>query len=395
MSQEKRGLNLDILQRTIEEDMDIVDNRDLELNSIGDLDTVVTPIEQNKPITAPVTAQTQEETDIEELEEESQEDQTTVPQNQPKNKTKEQTQDILKVFGANLADRGLIDFKEEEYDKAEDKDLFFEEKVADRIKQEVEDGIKLKESEWPEEVTELVNLTKKGVPLYELLEADQRIASFEAIKPADIDSDVELQKDILLSLFTMQGYSEERANAKIKRAEDLATLKDDATDALDLLIDKEKKDKQEMIVKQQEVFAKKESERKQRLLDIETSIKSAKEIIPGMPLTEEDKRMLINGITKVSAVDKAGKPINALAKARLDDPNMDLKVAYFTLVLKGDLSKLQKKAETKATRKLQNIVESTNPMQSSMGGSTSQQERATGVNKSILKKSLSAMRKEK
>ena len=400
MATDNKALNISALKGSLlDDDFGLLDGRKHEIDSIDSLSGMGTPPAQTPPATSTIPAtvaptNTIDEDDlvddIEELED------TEVPEPDavaPVTPTADKASDLIKAFSENLAEKGLIKFDAAEYDKSEDKDAFLESKIQETITGAVEEGVKAKEAEWPEEVAKLVELSKSGVPLHQLLEADARISSLENIETKDIEENIDLQKDILRELYATQGFSKERVESKLKRAEDLGTLKDDAADGFDVLLAGEKKAKQEMIKTEQAKSAKAEQDRIERIKGIEDSIRSADEIIPGFKLSEEDKKTLINGITKASATDKQGKPINALAKARLDDPKMDLKVAYFTLVLKGDLSKLQTKAATKTTRSLKSVIDSHDPIQGSTQSAGSAGNAASKVNKDVLRNSLKALRR--
>ncbi len=396
---DNKSLNLSVLKSSLldTDDFGLLENTTKEIDSIESLDAVpakddTNPDKDNKDLP--------EITDnIEEIEDElptstPNPKETTVTGKGDKSANTSKQADLLKVFGSNLADKGLLKFDEAEFDKAEDKDAYFTLKAEEAVKDGVEEGIRTYKSELPEEIDKLVELHKSGVPIYRILESDARIASLEGIKPADIESDVALQKDILTELLTVQGFSKEKIDLKLKRAEDLGTLKDDSVEGFDVLLNIEKTERQNMIKEEQAKKVRADQERVDSLKKIEDSITTSDEIIPGFKLTPEDKKILINGITKSAGTDpKTGRQINALSKARLDDPKMDLKVAYFTLILKGDLSKLENKAASKVTRSLKSVVDSNEPITGSSQAAGDQQ-RATGINKDVAKSALKYLRRQ-
>lgn len=298
----------------------------------------------------------------------------------------------LKVFGENLQTKGLIDFNLEEFDKAEDKDIYFETKVAEKIAEGSKALYEEQIGELPSEIKELVDLHKQGVPLYNLLEADKRIAEYETIKPEVLEENEGLQKELVRSLFEAQGVTKEKIDAKVKRYEDLGTLKDEAIEALDTLKEYEKSGKEEMIREEKEKATINKKKMEDRVKAIEDSI-NKKENIMGLPLTKEQKKVLIDGILKPIGKTADGKAYNAIAKAKMDDSELDLKLAYFTLILKGDLTKVEKQAQTKAVKKLASTLEEENIM--NKGSLGAQSEDTKGVDLAVVKGALEYLRNRK
>lgn len=404
-----KGLTLNVLKGALgADDFGILGTSDGgEIESMADLETAVTP-----PNATTTTNTTAKETDteiggIEEIEGDlpvdDTEDTTNTqkpsvssannpadnPADNPANKAAKP--DLLKIFGENLSEKGVLAFDPVEFDKAEDKEAFLYKGVEDTINKKAEDKFNEKYSELPPEIDRLIELHKEGVPLHKVLEADERVATLEGIKTEEIESTPDLQKEIIRELLGSQGISSDKIEAKIKRFEDLGILKDEAIDGFDSLLANEKKQRAEMIKAEKAKEDQAVTDRQNRLKEIETNINSKEEILPGFKLTPEDKKTLVEGITKIVGKDKQGRPINGLAKARLEDPDMDLKVAYFTLVMKGDLNKLKKAETTKATRSLKSVLDSQEPI-------TGASQRAEGglagkPDLDIIKRSLSALRR--
>ncbi len=384
MSSERNGLNMNVLKGTLlDDDFGLMGGSPKEIDSLASLEALDnTPEDKDEP-EVPETPETPES--LEDTQE------PVIPQNTSSNTKKED--ELLKVFGANLSTAGLMEFNEAEFDKAEDKDKYFEEKAIAGFEKRAEEKFNEKYSELPPEIDRLIEFHKKGVPLTAILEADARVSSLEDIKATDVETDVNLQKDILKELFNSQGLSKERSEAKIKRYEDLGTLKDEASEGLETLVKLEKTERDNLIKTKQDQKLRADQERSDSLKAIETTINSSEEIIPGFKLTPEDKKILINGITKIAGTDKNGRQINALAKARIEDPKMDLKVAYFTLILKGDLSKLEKKATTAATRSLKSVVSSQEPLNSSGQFAGNHDNKNTAIDREVVRNSLKFLKR--
>lgn len=307
---------------------------------------------------------------------------------------------ILKAFGDNLKQTNILPtFNEEEFNKAEDKDAYFQKAFEDHknkaIEEAVEEKVRTYKSELPAEIDELIKLHKEGVPLYALLEADQRIASLDNIKTSTIEEDIQLQKDIVSEHLNSQGYNQERIDAKIKRYEDLGTLKDEALESFDALKIVEKREKDEMIKAEKQKKLDAERKRDLAIQDLTNKVNSKTEILKGFPLKPEDKKIIIDGLTKIAGVDKQGRPYTSLGKAASEDPDHALKVAYLTLILKGDLSTVAAKAQTQATRKLRDAIDSSDKTSSSNGSSsTSSNSNGVRYSKDVAKAAIRALRRE-
>lgn len=271
---------------------------------------------------------------------------------EPKTPTKE---DPLKVFSQNLAEAGTIDFNEEEYTAAEDKDSYLNTKVAEKIASGVETFKQEFLAELPAEINDLIELHKKGVPLHKVLEADARIAEYEEIKPETLKDSASLQKDVIRDLLTTQGWSRDKVESKINKFEDMGVLEEEASDALDMLKNIEKENKEYLIKQEIENKKQRELDSQARIKQLEETIKNKKELM-GYTLSDKEKKTLSDALLKPIGKLPDGRAYNAIQKAKMDDPDAMLKEAYFWTVLKGDLSKVEKKTETKVVKKLSNII---------------------------------------
>lgn len=302
---------------------------------------------------------------------------------------------LLKTLGQQAKESNLLDFSPEEFEKAEDKEAYFAKKLEDTISNRTKSAIEqelenYKSENLPAEINELIELHKKGVPLHSILEADRNIASLEGITEEQVKEDVELQKGLIAEFMKAQGFNDEKIKAKIKRLEDLAALEDESKDALEALITLEKEEKQKMIKAETERKQNQIKERDAKIQEITAKINQTKEFIPGFALSQEDKQKMIDGFTKVIGKDKQNRPITPLQKAYQEDPELAYKVAYFALVLKGDLGKVKAKAETSVTRNLRNLLESTDKFGSSQHDNTRQS--ASKTDKSVMREALRALK---
>lgn len=398
MANERDKLDLNVLKGALgADDFGLMGERDNgEIDSIADLDVPATPV--TPAADADKDKHKDDISGIQEFEEDVPTDDANENDNNQsaEDKSKADTKvpvvkaDALKLFGENLGTKGLLDFNPEEFDKAEDKEAFLYAKTEETINKRAEEKFQDKYSDLPPEIDRLIELHKEGVPLSKVLEADDRIDTLEGIKPADIESNVDLQKDILRELLGSQGFAADKIEAKIKRYEDLASLKDEALEGFDSLLGQEKKQRELMIQAEKAKKIEATNKAADRVKAIEADINKRDEIIPGFKISPEEKKALIEGITKVVGKDKQGRPINGLAKARMDDPDMDLKTAYFTLILKGDLGKLKQKAATTTTRSIKSLLDSTDTLGTGQAGI---QSTSNKPDLEVIKRSMAALKR--
>ena len=407
---ENQQSNVDILKGSLSaEDFGILDTQNNRIESIADLEGPVSHLvnadDDNRDDKKGAQHQSSNDNDSNVQDVEFHKD-SDVPENIEHQddhisvgKTDPKLEKMLDIFGQNLKEQGLLDFNPEEFAKAEDKDAYFLNKFKEQKEKVINDGVEeklraYKAENLPEEIDELIKLHKEGVPLYSLLEADQRINSLEAIKTADIESDTDLQKDILTEHLRSQGLSKEKIEAKIKRHEDLGTLKEESLDSFDALKTLEKQAKETMIKAERENKLKNDAKRDASIADLTSKINSKEEIIPGFKLKPEDRKVLIDGITKTIGYDKQGRPYNAIGKMAMDDPDHNLKVAYFSLILKGDLKNLKSKTETAVTRKFKDVLDNSRDLSNGSTGSTASTTPGTRFNKDVARAAFKALRRE-
>lgn len=393
------NLNLDTFKNALgDDDLSLLSGySEQEINSIEDLQTTSTEGEPNTDQAGQDDdkkgKESKDATSITGVEVVDDIEDTEEPENTQTDTTNTKVQsELLKVFTDNLKDSNIIAFEDKDFEEAEDKEDFIFAKIQDTINSRVDEAIKEKEAEWPKEIQDLVELHKKGVPLYDILEADSRIDSLEGIDQKLIEENEDLQKDIITELLSRQGFSREKISAKIKRYEDLGTLQDEASEGFDTLLQAEKKAKEDLIKqKQQEADARKDAE-VAWINSLKDRITKSEEIIKGLKLSDNDKKALIDGITKVAGKTKTGEPYNAITKAKMEDPDMDLKIAYFTLILKGDLSKIQTATNAKTAKKLKDVLNGQEPMAGSSHGTESAPDKLQNqVNKKTMKAALNAL----
>lgn len=262
-------------------------------------------------------------------------------------------EDPFKVFGEIAADKGLIDFNEEDFNKAEDKEEYLFNSVATKIADGIED---YKSRTFDDDIKTLIELREQGIPLWKALEADKEIAEYDSLKPEDIKNDESLQKSLLRDLFSAKGYDKDNIDKRIKRLETSGILVEEAEEAHTELLKIVKSQKEQMIQDEKKKALDNERNYNERVDALKKAIKDTQEILPGIRLTPEQRKQVETGIL---SVDKNNQ--NKIAQVKKSNPNFDLQVAVIATVFNGDFKAyaeaLDRSAITKSVKKLKNVID--------------------------------------
>ncbi len=292
----------------------------------------------------------------------------------------------MKIVADVLKERGIIEFDDAAFDKAEDKDEFILTSVAERIT----DGIQEYKDTLPKEIQDLVDLHEQGVPLYTALQSDAVIDYYEKIDKDSLKEDVSMQKDIIRDLLIKQGNTEDKANKKIKTYETTGILDSEAEDALDSLVEFSKTEKTQRINAEKQKTIAEENRREAQVTALKQTIKDTKEIIPTIEATPIQRKQLEEAILRF---DKDG--LNKIMRIKKANPMFDLQVAYIAAVYDGDFTKfaeaVKTKAVTKATRSLKDAIDSDDKFKTGQGGVLT--DNAPKVD--LMKKIMKSMRNKK
>jgi hypothetical protein len=124
-----------------------------------------------------------------------------------------------------------------------------------------------------------------------------------------------------------------------------------------------------------------EDENAVKIKAYEKLVKETKEIIPGLAVDAKLHEELLRKIVKPIGIDGNGMPVSYVQSIRNEDPyNFDLRLNYLMTITKGmtDFSKIVTTSETKATKKINSLLEAKAPKGTNQGGVE------TGSKKSVL-----------
>lgn len=253
----------------------------------------------------------------------------------------------LRIFAEMQRDKGLIDYKDDEFEDDE-------EWLLNKVSETVDSKVGEYKDSMPAEIRYLLENYEEGVPLNNLLNMQSQEQVYESITPEALEKSEALQKNVVRDLLLKSGWSEERVQKKLQRYEDAGVLHEEAEEALSSLVDIQKQQKEQYVLQQKQEQQQRIQAHEQWLTDLKDHIGKKEEILPGFKLSPKDKDNLYKGITKL---DKSGK--NEIMRLREKDPEFDLKIAYLATVLKWDFSAFERQSTTKSTRKLADAIKST------------------------------------
>lgn len=257
------------------------------------------------------------------------------------------TESLNKVWSEWASEKGLIEnFKPEEFEDSEEFIIRkFEEKVENTFNSWIE--------KLPPTLTELIKNYREGVPLDRLIDIESRITEYSGIKAEDLEKNEDLQKMLVADFLGKDDlFSDEEIEAQIQEYQDTALLFKQAQKVLPKLIQLEKAAKQNEIKQAQDAQKSAENRYNEWATSLKNKISSVEEVIPGYKLDDNSRKKIFDSLTKVVGRDKEGRPINAIAKHRIDDPNYDIKVAFISEILGFDLSSAERKAMTRTTQQV-------------------------------------------
>ena len=143
----------------------------------------------------------------------------------------------LRVFAEMQREKGIIDFKDDEFEADE-------EWLLSKVNETVEVKVQDYKDSMPEEIKYLLDNYEAGVPLNNLLNMQSKEQVYESITVENLEKNESLQKSVVRDLLLKSGWSEERVNKKVQRYEDTGVLFEEAEEALSSLVEAQKQEKE-------------------------------------------------------------------------------------------------------------------------------------------------------
>jgi hypothetical protein len=334
----------------------------LDLSMMDDIvipDTVLDETKTDEPTEEPTTV----------------EDTVDTPKEDPKPEEKKPEEEKIDlslkgIEGDPIDDEGSDDGKSEVYkvlaEALKEEGFFTEKESVDNITnlQALADAFKdeIKKHEY-EDLTDsqkrVLAAFRTGVPPQDVIRHEENLNQYNSITSEVLEENEELQKAIFMTDLMQKGISEGRAEKLYEISYDKGDLFKEASASLETLKMKEAEIYNQRIqtAKAQQAARQKAIEERQKA--IKKSIYEIEKFLGEVSVTENLKSKVHSAMTDVVGYTENGQPLNALMKARMENPvDFETKLYYLFELTNGfkDIKRFSKQAESKAAKKLESLI---------------------------------------
>jgi len=234
-------------------------------------------------------------------------------------------------------------------------------KSADDLAEAFREEIKRNEfSDLTESQRRALEGFRNGIPQAEIVQHEQNLQQYNSITRDVVESNPELQKALFVTDLVNKGISESRAEGLYQIAEDTGELLDEALASLETLKQNENSRYQAMIEQkqaEQEAIARQKAEEQAA---IKKSIYAVDKFMDDVKITQNLKEKVHSTMTEIVGYAENGQPLNALMKARQEDPlDFETKLYYLFELTDGfkNLKRFSRQADSKAAKKLESLIQ--------------------------------------
>jgi len=230
---------------------------------------------------------------------------------------------------ANYEEGVLNDFDEAEFNELS-KELGSPAKALIELnKRTIEKHVQARLESFPEEIQKLAENYQKGIPLDELIDTQSREIRLKNITDEQLLGNEDLTKQLIIEDLKNRGFTESEAGEEYKLYVESAIEDKRAVQARDRLISRQ----EEVLKSKAEQAQKAKEDRLQAIEESRKNLKSqvdaAKEFIPGVEVSNREKSLVFNALTKPVARDARGNELNEIMMTRAKNPvHFDTMVAY-------------------------------------------------------------------
>ena len=274
------------------------------------------------------------------------------------------------LHAAALQEHGVLpnfDLKSLDGLEPEEGILKINEHIQKQIEESIQEGVEEYKSSIGEKARQFIDDLEKGIPFDALADNYTLEERYGSITPKVLENDPELQKQVYSDLLSLKGFSEPKIKKMIAIAEEKEELLEESVDGLKEIQNTIDDDRKQARLQAESEKRDREKRNAETKTLIQNTIKSTKEIIPGVEINEDDRKELVRMLTvPVNFTNKEGKvvPMSAAMAARAKDPvSFELRLAYFvkngffdSKIKDGAFDIFTKKLETSATKRLSNIL---------------------------------------
>lgn len=275
------------------------------------------------------------------------------------------SQKLYSSLASALAEEGIITSLEDIENIKAPEDLF---KI---IKEEIK---KNELADLTEEQKQYLEAVRTGVKPQVYNDYQSVLKQLETVTEEELTNNEELRKGLMVQDFVNQGINKERAEKLAQRSIDLGEDLEDSKEALNSIKESTKAEYQKMIDNQKQAKIDAEKESQAQIKKLKDDLYKTTEIIPGIKINETVKQKVYEQMTKiVDKSKKTGEPLNALTKAREEDPiGFTIKMHYMFNLTNGfkDFTKLTGKVKTNAVKQLEDTLRKTTELPGTGGQSS-------------------------
>ena len=278
---------------------------------------------------------------------------------------------LFESFAKALYEGGVLT----SYDEAEFKQLVEEVGPAEALielnKRTLLDEIESYKNESEEEYKSFLEAKEAGVDLNDWAKSQELKAKYKDIDDSAIESDVDLQKSIILTDLKRKGMDDETIRETIESFEDTGKLDKQAKNSFKNLKKAQEEEEKNLVAEAKQREIDNIKTQKAQIEHLKKTITETKELIPGMVLGKDVKDSIFSIITTPVKQDTNGQPLNAVMVKRAEDPiKFALMEAYFLKMgfYDGKFDKMVTKAKTQAVKELETKLSTNNNTNYISGG---------------------------
>jgi len=268
------------------------------------------------------------------------------------------------VFAKMLAEKGVIDLNEEEFESSEQGLV---DAVDGTIEQRIKEEIDLFQKGLPTEGKDLLRHIMNGGNITDFVTAYDT----PDISSLDISGDnFQNQRAVLKEFLKLRGDSAEEVEETLNDYEDLGKLEKQATKAKARLENYHEDQKRALADKTQRDSQAREQQRKEVLGQITETI-SGSETIKGFPLSRKRKKELLSYMTNANVKIDGANGAQYVSQFQADEMNASQNVEDFILkaylrMTNYDLEGVKKQSKTDYTSKLRQTLQNKKDMTDTM-----------------------------
>jgi len=281
---------------------------------------------------------------------------------------KKEVNSFYSPYAESLKEDGILpDLNIEEFNKLpKEKQV---ESLITSYKEGIDKGINSWIEDQPPVLKDILQGLKElgsNVPLVELIQLESDKMELSNLSEEDIKDDETIQEDLVKThMSETTRYNDEKIKKEIVRLKANGELYDEAIDArkeLYAIREEEKKKKLEDAQKQKKIY---DEERTKYIKDISERIDKISEIFPNIKVNDAQKKELKQWMTTPVGYTKDKHPVSKVMEVRNIDPKeFDIRLLHYIQLgyfnKNIDISKIEKNANSKAVKKLADILERTN-----------------------------------